>query len=68
MIPAWNTQMEGKGKGDKFKAVIAPERGYGEVNKDLLQKVPLDNFGGQKVEEGMQFQAGEHSVVTVRGR
>ena len=42
------------------------DRGYGEVNKDLLQKVPLDNFGGQKVEEGMQFQAGEHSVVTIR--
>ena len=66
IVPGLESQMEGKGKGDQFKAVIAPDRGYGEVNKDLLQKVPLDNFGGQKVEEGMQFQAGEHSVVTIR--
>ena len=52
IVPGLESQMEGKGKG--------------EFNKDLLQQVPLDNFGGQKVEEGMQFQAGEHNVVTVR--
>ncbi len=66
IVPGLEAQMEGKGKGDKFKAVVAPELGYGEFNKDLLQQVPLDRFGEQKVEAGMQFQAGEHSVVTVR--
>ena len=66
IVPGLESQMEGKAKGDKFVAVVAPEVGYGEFNKELLQHVPLDNFGGQKVEEGMQFQAGEHSVVTVR--
>jgi len=66
IVPGLEAQMEGKSKGDKFKAVVTPEMGYGEFNKELLQRVPLDRFGDAKVEEGMQFQAGEHSVVTVR--
>lgn len=65
IVPGLEAQMEGKGKGDKFKAVVPPGLGYGEFSQDLLQRVPLDRFGGQKVEVGMQFQAGEHSVVTV---
>lgn len=66
IVPGLEVQMEGKAKGDKFKAVVAPELGYGEFDQQLLQRVPIDRFGGQTVEEGMQFQAGEHSVVTVR--
>jgi FKBP-type peptidyl-prolyl cis-trans isomerase SlyD len=66
IVPGLEAQMEGKGKGDKFKAVVPPELGYGEFDKQLLQKVPLDRFGGQQVEVGMQFQAGEHHVVTVK--
>ncbi len=65
IVPGLEAQMEGKAKGDKFKAVVSPELGYGEFDKQLLQRVPLDRFGGQTVEKGMQFQAGEHSVVTV---
>ncbi len=66
IVPGLEQQMEGKAKGDKFKAVVPPELGYGEFNKDLLQRVPLERFGGQKVQVGMQFQAGEHHVVTVK--
>ena len=66
IVPGLESQMEGKSKGDKFKAVVNPADGYGELNMELVQKVPLDRFGDQKIEVGMQFQAGEHSVVTVR--
>lgn len=66
IVPGLEQQMEGKKTGDKFKAVVPPGLGYGEFNKDLLQSVPLDKFGGQKVEEGMQFSAGGHSVFTVK--
>jgi FKBP-type peptidyl-prolyl cis-trans isomerase SlyD len=66
IVPGLEAQMEGKAKGDTFKAVVTPELGYGEFDKQLLQRVPLDRFGDQKVEVGMQFQAGEHSVVTVK--
>ncbi|HRQ84906.1 MAG TPA: peptidylprolyl isomerase [Flavobacteriales bacterium] len=65
IVPGLEAQMDGKAKGDKFKAVVTPDQGYGEFNKELLQRVPLDRFGGQQVEVGMQFQAGEHGVVTV---
>lgn len=66
IVPGLESQMEGKSEGEKFTAVIPPENGYGVVEPQLIQRVPKDRFGDQKVEAGMQFQAGEHSVVTVR--
>ena len=59
-------EMEGKKAGDKFKAVVPPANGYGEFDAQLLQRVPMEKFGEQKVEEGMQFQGGEHGVFTVK--
>ncbi|MBS1545778.1 MAG: peptidylprolyl isomerase [Bacteroidetes bacterium] len=66
IVPGLEAQMEGKAKGDKFKAVVEPGQGYGEFDLQLLQKIPLASFGGQQVEVGMQFQAGEHHLVTVK--
>lgn len=66
IVPGLEQQMEGKKVGDKFKAVVPPGLGYGEFNKELLQSVPLDKFGGQTVEEGMQFSAGGNAVFTVK--
>jgi FKBP-type peptidyl-prolyl cis-trans isomerase SlyD len=66
IVPGLERQMEGRSKGDKFKAVVQPELGYGVVEAQLIQRVPKERFGDQQVEEGMQFQAGEHGVVTVR--
>jgi FKBP-type peptidyl-prolyl cis-trans isomerase SlyD len=66
IVPGLEAQMAGKAKGDKFVAVVSPEQGYGTFNIELLQRVPLDRFGGQTVEVGMQFQAGEHHLVTVK--
>lgn len=66
IVPGLEEQLEGRQEGDVFKAVIQPEKGYGSFDPQLLQRVPLDRFGGQKVEEGMQFQAGEHGVFTVK--
>lgn len=65
IVPGLETQLEGRSKGDKFVAVVEPANGYGDFDSSLLQRVPLDRFGGQQVEVGMQFQAGEHSIVTV---
>ncbi|MFT3885108.1 MAG: peptidylprolyl isomerase [Flavobacteriales bacterium] len=66
IVPGLEEQLEGKKTGDKVKAVVVPEKGYGTFNMELLQRVPLEKFGGQKVEEGMQFQAGGHGVYTVK--
>ena len=66
IVPGLEQQMEGKQAGAAFKAVIAPEHGYGTFDIQLVQRVPLAKFGEQKVEEGMQFQGGEHGVFTVK--
>ncbi len=66
IVPGLEQQMEGRAVGDKFKAVVEPAHGYGEFDAALLQLVPIDKFGDQKVHEGMQFQAGDHGVFTVK--
>lgn len=66
IVPGLEEQMEGKAVGDRFKARVEPARGYGDFDIQLVQQVPLEKFGGQQVEEGMQFQAGEHGVFTVK--
>ena len=66
IVPGLEQQMEGRAVGDKFKAVVEPAHGYGEFDAALLQRVPIDKFGDQRVHEGMQFQAGGHGVFTVK--
>ncbi|WP_404362517.1 peptidylprolyl isomerase [Marinobacter sp.] len=47
-----------KGPGDELKVSIEPAEGYGEVNEELVQPVPLTAFEGvETIEPGMQFQA-----------
>lgn len=66
IVPGLEVQMNGKSATDRFTAVVTPDVGYGEFNADLLQRVPEEKFGGQKVEAGMQFQAGEDGIYTVK--
>ncbi|HCM76104.1 MAG TPA: peptidylprolyl isomerase [Cytophagales bacterium] len=57
--------LEGKSHGDQLELKIAPEKGYGEKNDKLVQKVPRSAFGDQKVDAGMQFNTQNGQVVTV---
>lgn len=68
LIPGMEEGLEGHGKGEKLTLKVSPEKGYGLHTPELVQKVPLSAFGGQKVEPGMQFEAGSENqryVVTV---
>ncbi len=69
IVPGLERQLEGKQAGDKVQAVVPAADGYGEIDPALVHKVPVDRFGGQNVEPGMQFQAGneggEMGVFTV---
>ncbi len=68
LIPGMEEGLEGKQKGDQLDIKVSPEKGYGERNDDLIQKVPRSAFGDQEVRPGMQFQAqSSHGaqVVTV---
>lgn len=58
IIPGLEKEMEGKKAGDKFKAVIQPEDGYGKFNPALVQEVKREMFQGvEDLAVGMQFQA-----------
>jgi FKBP-type peptidyl-prolyl cis-trans isomerase SlyD len=57
--------LEGKSKGEKLTLKITPEKGYGEKDENLVQKVPRSAFGGQEVKPGMQFSTNQGGVVTV---
>jgi FKBP-type peptidyl-prolyl cis-trans isomerase SlyD len=58
IIPGLEKEMLGKKVGDKFKAVVQPEEGYGVSNPALVQVLDRSVFQGvDEIEVGMQFQA-----------
>jgi FKBP-type peptidyl-prolyl cis-trans isomerase SlyD len=65
LIPGMEEGLEGRAKGDKFSLKISPEKGYGEKDDSLVQKVPRSAFGDQEVKPGMRFSTNNGGVVTV---
>lgn len=59
IIPGLEKEMEGKKKGDKIQAIIAPENAYGLYMPEMVQEVPLNGFqgeGSEQLQEGMQVR------------
>lgn len=57
IIPGLENALEGKVKGDKLNVVIEAKDAYGEINEDLVQAVPREQFGDSNdIEVGMQFE------------
>ncbi|SOD80335.1 FKBP-type peptidyl-prolyl cis-trans isomerase [Spirosoma fluviale] len=65
LIPGMEEGLEGRVTGDKLKLDVAPEKGYGKRDPQLVEEVPLRAFGGQPIEVGMQFEANDGQVITV---
>lgn len=69
LIPGLEEMLEGKKVGDSFKAVIPPEKAYGEFDESLVQLIPSKHFAQiPNLEVGMQLQAnmdGQVRIVTV---
>ena len=57
--------LEGKNPGEKFNLKISPEKGYGELDPQMIQNVPRSAFGNQEVRPGMKFSTKQGGVVTV---
>lgn len=71
IVPGLEKALEGKSAGDKLKVAVKPQDAYGEVNPELVQKVPRAAFdGAPEIKPGMQFQAqgpnGQVQIITVR--
>ena len=65
LISGMEEGLEGKTSGDKFSLKITPEKGYGEVDPQMIQQVPRSAFGSQEVQPGMKFSTNQGGVVTV---
>jgi FKBP-type peptidyl-prolyl cis-trans isomerase SlyD len=71
IVPGLEKELEGKKAGDALKVEVQPEEGYGQVNLQLVQKVPHSAFeGAPEIKAGMQFQAegpdGQAQLITVK--
>jgi FKBP-type peptidyl-prolyl cis-trans isomerase SlyD len=49
--------MMGMEEGERRTIEVKPEEGYGEVDPELIQKVPREYFGDIKLERGMNLRA-----------
>jgi FKBP-type peptidyl-prolyl cis-trans isomerase SlyD len=69
IVSGLENALEGKETGNKLAVTVPPGEGYGEYNKDLVQKVPRRSMKGiSNIRVGMQLHAQtEHGnrVVTV---
>lgn len=58
LIPGLEMALEGKKEGDRFEVIVAPKDAYGEYHDGLVQRVPVEVFGGlENVEVGARFIA-----------
>jgi len=76
IVPGLEKQMQGKARGDVFKADVPAAEGYGERIDALVQTAPISMFPEDvrpEVAPGMQFQAESNmgpvlvTVVAVEG-
>lgn len=58
LLPGLERALDGKVEGDRFVVTLPPEEAYGERDKALQQRVPVETFGGvDQIEAGMCFTA-----------
>jgi FKBP-type peptidyl-prolyl cis-trans isomerase SlyD len=58
IVPGLERELEGKNNGDQLSVKVSPADGYGERNKDLIQKVPRRALKGiAKITVGMRLHA-----------
>ncbi|MBU4427567.1 MAG: FKBP-type peptidyl-prolyl cis-trans isomerase, partial [Proteobacteria bacterium] len=58
IIPGLEKAMMGRTVGDSLKINFEPEEAYGQVNPELYQDVPRNQFpGDMELQPGMTFQA-----------
>ncbi len=66
LIPGLEKELEGKVKGDKLVAIIAPDQAYGLRSDELVQEIPLENFNdAAAVKVGAQFQVQNEQDVRI---
>jgi FKBP-type peptidyl-prolyl cis-trans isomerase SlyD len=62
--------LEGRGTGDKVEVSVKAEDGYGDFDKDLIQRIPRTEFKDMEpLEEGMEIvvetEEGEDQIMSI---
>ncbi len=58
LVPGLERELEGKNTGDKVNVSVAPDQGYGEYDKNLVQQVPRRALQGiSNIKVGLRLQA-----------
>jgi FKBP-type peptidyl-prolyl cis-trans isomerase SlyD len=70
LIPGLERALTGRTVGDRLQVVVQPKDGYGDVDAELIQTVPLSAFQGVgELQPGMHLQAagqyGREQRITV---
>ena len=56
IIPGLETALEGMKVGESKQVAVAPEQGYGPINPQAVQEVPIDNIPEEARKVGAQLQ------------
>ena len=65
LIPGMEEGLGGHSAGDKVTIDVTPEKGYGRRNPTLIEEVPKQAFGNQRIAVGMQFETNEGELITI---
>ncbi|MCF8275682.1 MAG: peptidylprolyl isomerase [Flavobacteriales bacterium] len=68
LIVGLEEELEGKAAGDKVKATVAPEKGYGLRHEENVHIVPLSGFqadGDEQLEVGMQVRVETNEGISM---
>jgi FKBP-type peptidyl-prolyl cis-trans isomerase SlyD len=68
MVPGLEKELEGLSPGDRKKAVVEPEAGYGHPRSDAIHKVPRDAFGNPDALSVGDVVTGETEGGPIRAR
>ena len=71
IIPGLEEALIGKKTGDKLTVTVPPEKGYGQRDERMVQRIPKEQFPDpDRLKIGMQFQVNSNQgpmVLTVVG-
>ena len=57
IIPGLESELDGKSVGDKFSAIIEPEKAYGHHDENMIQYVQRDLIGDPDITVGNVYHA-----------
>jgi peptidylprolyl isomerase len=65
VVPGFDAAVTGMLVGERKTVTIPAADAYGERSEDLVQEIPIEQFGGQVPEPGTQVQSPDGATATI---